>query len=193
MVESFIDELANAGRRDPVELRRALLANQPRHLAVLNAAVEKAGWGKRVPRGHGRGVAVHRSYGSVVAQVADVRVEGDSVLIDRAVCAIDCGLAINPAQVAAQMESGIAFGLSAALNGQITIENGQVQQSNFNDYAVLRFDEMPTVDTIIVSTGHTVIGGVGEVGVPPIAPAICNAIFAATGKRVRKLPIKPFI
>ncbi|MGH8308733.1 MAG: molybdopterin cofactor-binding domain-containing protein [Steroidobacteraceae bacterium] len=188
VVNSFLDELADAARRDPLELRRALLAEKPRHLAVLDLAAEKAGWHSLAPSGRSRGVALQESFGSIVAQIAEVSVSGDSVRVHRVVCAIDCGRVVNPAQVEAQMESGIVFGLSAALRGAITLRDGLVEQSNFNDYPVLRMNEMPRVETHIVASDGP-MGGVGEPGVPCIAPAVCNAMFAATGKRTRRLPI----
>jgi isoquinoline 1-oxidoreductase beta subunit len=187
-VNCFLDELAFATRKDPVELRRALLANKPRHLAVLDLAAEKAGWGKPLPQGHFHGVALEESFGSIVAQVAEVSVNASDVRVHRVVCVIDCGFAVIPDQVVAQMESGIVYGLSAALRGEITLDAGRVQQSNFHDYAPLRMNEMPVVETHIVASGAA-MGGAGEPGTPCIAPAVCNAIFAATGKRIRELPI----
>lgn len=187
-VNCFLDELAFATRKDPVELRRALLAEKPRHLAVLNLAAEKAGWGKPLPQGHFHGVALEESFGSIVAQVAEVSVTGSEVRVHRVVCVIDCGFAVFPDQVAAQMESGIVYGLSAALRGEITLDAGRVQQSNFHDYAPLRMNEMPVVETHIIASDAP-MGGAGEPGTPCIAPAVCNAIFAATGKRIRELPI----
>jgi isoquinoline 1-oxidoreductase beta subunit len=191
--ETFIDELAASAGKDGVEFRRALLARQPRHLATLDLAADKAGWGKPLApaKGEGkraRGVAVHESFGTVVAQVAEVTVRGDTFTVDRVVCAVDCGLAVNPDVVRAQMEGGIGYGLSAALSGAITFKDGAVEQSNFNDYPVLRIDAMPAVEVHIVpSTAPP--SGVGEPGVPPIAPAVANALAAATGKRLRKLPL----
>ena len=191
VVESFLDELAHAGRKDPLELRRALLAKHPRHRAALELAAEKAGWGKPLPEGQGRGLAVHESFGSFVAQVAEVTVsEYGDVRVNRVVCAIDCGPTVNPDTIRAQMEGGIVFGLTAALYGEITFRDGQVQQGNFHDYPVLRMNEMPKVEVYIVASTDK-MGGVGEPGVPPIAPAVTNAIFAATGKRIRSLPIRP--
>jgi isoquinoline 1-oxidoreductase beta subunit len=157
---------------------------------VLELAAAKAGWGGELPKGRGRGIAVHSSFGSYVAQVAEVTVGADgAVKVERVVCAIDCGLVVNPTHVAAQMESGIAFGLSAALHGQITFKAGRVVQLNFNDYPVLRLAEMPLVEVHIVPSTEPP-SGVGEPGVPPIAPAVGNAIFAASGKRIRRLPLR---
>jgi isoquinoline 1-oxidoreductase beta subunit len=187
-MESLIDELAHASGKDPVEYRRLLLKDHPRHLGVLNAAAEKSGWGGALPPGRARGVAVHESFGSFVAQVAEVSVENGRIRVHRLVCAIDCGTAVNPEAVAAQMESGIVFGLSAALHSALHFKDGQVQESNFHDYEVLRMNEMPRVETHIVNSGAK-MGGVGEVGVPPIAPAVANAVAALTGQRLRELPL----
>jgi isoquinoline 1-oxidoreductase beta subunit len=187
-MESLIDELAHAAEKDPLEYRRALLKGHPRHLAALNLAAEKAEWGTALPKGRFRGIAVHESFGSYVAQVAEVSVENGTVKVHRVVCAIDCGLAVNPESLAAQMESAIAFGLGAALQSEITLKEGRVQQSNFNDYQVLRMNQMPKVEVHIVPSTEK-MGGAGEPGVPPIAPAVANAVFAATGKRIRSLPI----
>ncbi|HEX9349357.1 MAG TPA: xanthine dehydrogenase family protein molybdopterin-binding subunit [Gemmatimonadales bacterium] len=188
-VEGFIDELAAAAKQDPYEYRRTLLANAPRDRGVLELAATKAGWGTPLPAGHARGIAVYKSFESFAAQVAEVSVSpaGD-VRVHRVVCAIDCGMHVNPSTIEAQMQSGIVFGLTAALKGAITIENGRVMQSNFHDYQMLRIAEMPVVEVHIVPSNEAP-GGVGEPGTPPIAPAVCNAIFAATGKRIRKLPI----
>ena len=188
VMESLIDELAHAAGKDPVEYRRLLLKDEPRHLGVLNAVVEKSGWGSALPPGRARGVAVHDSFGSFAAQVAEVSVESGRIRVHRVVCAIDCGTAVNPGAVAAQMESGIAFGLSAALHSALHFKDGQVQESNFHDYEVLRMNEMPHVETHIVNSGEK-MGGVGEVGVPPIAPAVANAVAALTGQRLRELPL----
>jgi len=190
VVESFIDELAYAAGEDPYEFRRRLLANHPRHLDALNLAAKKAGWGKRLAKGRFRGIAVHKSFGSFIAQVAEVSVNPKGeVRVHKVVCAIDCGRVVNPDIIAAQMESGIVFGLSSALHGAITFKDGRVEQSNFNDYPVLRINEMPNVEVYIVPSQEPP-SGVGEPGVPPIAPAVGNAIFAATSKRIRRLPIR---
>ncbi len=187
-VESFIDEMAHSGGKDPVEFRRWLLRVAPRHLAVLDLAAERAGWGTEPPKGRFRGVAVHESFGSFVAQVAEVSVEQGTIRVHRVTCAIDCGVVVNPDIVKAQMEGGIAYGLSAALHGGVTIEKGRVRQGNFNDYRVLRIDEMPVVDVHLVPSDQPP-GGAGEPGTPPIAPAVANAVFAATGTRLRSLPL----
>lgn len=188
VMESLMDELAHAAGKDPLEYRRALLKGHPRHLAALNLAAEKAGWGGALPEGRFRGIAVHESFGSFVAQVAEVSVSDGTVQVHRVVCAIDCGLVVNPESLVAQMESGIAYGLSAALQSEISFKDGQVQQSNFHDYQVLRMNQMPAVEVHIVPSSEK-MGGAGEPGLPPIAPAVSNAVFAATGKRIRRLPI----
>jgi isoquinoline 1-oxidoreductase subunit beta len=190
VVESFIDELAHAVSKDPYEFRRALLVSKPRHRAVLELAAHKSNWNAPLPKGHGRGIALHFSFDTYVAEVAEVSVtEQGQVRVHRVVAAVDCGRVVNPDGVAAQMEGGIIFGLSAALKGEITIDRGRVQQRNFNDYQVLRIDEAPMIEVHIVpSNEHP--QGMGEPPVPPIAPAVANAIFAATGKRIRKLPIR---
>jgi isoquinoline 1-oxidoreductase beta subunit len=191
VVESFIDELAHAAKQDPVAYRRALLGEAPRARAVLDLAAKKAGWGERLPAGHGRGVSVDQAMGSYMAQVADIAVAKDgTVRVERVVCAVDCGQIVNPDTVTAQMEGGIMFGIGGALYGEITIKNGRVEQRNFNDYRVLRIDEAPVVEVHLVKSGEEP-GGIGEPGTVAIAPAIGNAIFAATGKRIRKLPFKP--
>jgi isoquinoline 1-oxidoreductase subunit beta len=184
--ESFIDELAHAAGKDGVAFRRAMLAKHPRDLAVLDAAVAKAG---PAPAGRAHGVALHQSFGSIVAQVAEVSVEGTAIRVHRVVCAIDCGIAVNPNIVAQQMESSVIFGLSAALGGEITLKNGRIEQSNFHDYPVLRMDQAPQVETVIISSAEPP-EGVGEPGTPPIAPAVASAVFALTGQRLRSLPLR---
>ncbi len=189
VVESFIDELAHAAGEDPYEYRRALLAKAPRHLRVLELAAEKAGWGTPLAAGRGRGIAVYKAFESFVAEVAEVSVaSGGAVHVHRVVCAIDCGPVVNPAIVEAQMQSGIVYGLTAALYGRISIDKGRVVEGNFDDYPMLRMSEMPLVETHIVPSTDSQ-GGVGEPGTPPVAAAVCNAIFALTGKRIRALPI----
>lgn len=188
VMESLIDELAHAADKDPLEYRRVLLKDHPRHLAALNLAADKAGWGKPLAKGIFRGIAVHESFGSYVAQVAEVSVNKGAVKVHRMVCAIDCGLSVNPDSLAAQMESSISFGLGAAMQSEITFKDGMVQQSNFHDYKVMRISDMPKVEVHIVPSTEK-MGGVGEPGLPPVAPAVTNAIFAATGKRIRSLPI----
>jgi len=189
VVESFIDELAVAAGQDPVAFRIGLLANAPRHRAVLEAVATAAGWGTPLPAGRGRGVAVHESFGSIVAQVAEVSVEGGRPRVHRVFCAVDCGTVVNPDTVVAQMEGGIGFGLSAALGEEVTLSKGRVVQSNFHDYPVLRMSAMPVVEVLLVPSGDPP-GGVGEPGTPPIAPAVANALFALTGERIRALPIR---
>jgi len=189
VMETLMDELAKAAGQDPLAYRRARLAKHPRHLAALELAAAKAGWGTPPPRGRFRGLAVHESFNSYVAQVAEVSVDRGAIRVHRVVCAIDCGTAVNPAGVVAQLESAVVFGLSAALHGEITLRQGRVQQSNFHDYRPLRLHEMPVVDVHIVPSTERP-SGVGEPGVPPIAPAVANAVFAATGQRLRRLPLR---
>jgi len=187
--EVFLDELAEAAGVDPVDYRRKLLKDHPRHLVVLNLAAEKAGWGRSAPDGVGRGIAVHESFDSYVAQVADVRLKPDGgVKVERVVCAVDCGRAINPDVIRAQMEGGIGYGLGAALHNEVTLENGEVVQSNFHDYPSLRIDEMPEVEVHIVES-EAPPTGVGEPGLPPTAPAVANAYYQLTGRRIRRLPM----
>ncbi len=190
VIESFVDELAYVTGKDPYEFRRTLLKGSKRLKRALELAAEKSGWGTPMPKGKGRGIACVSAFGSHVAEVAEVTVsDNGSFTVDRVVVAVDCGPYVNPDGIDAQMNSSIAFGLSAAIKDEITIENGGVKQSNFDDYRMLMIDEMPKVEVHIVESDDD-IGGIGEPGVPPIAPAVCNAIFAATGKRIRSLPIK---
>ncbi len=186
--ECFLDEIARASRRDPYAFRRALLARHPRHLAALDLAVAQAGWGKPLPEGRAQGIAVHESFGTVVAQVVEIAKAKKGLRIERVVCAVDCGVAVNPNVVAMQMESGIGFGLSAALSGAITLKNGLVEQSNFHDYPVLRMRRMPRIETHIVPSLDKP-SGVGEPATPVIAPALANALLALGGRPVRALPL----
>nr|MDJ0873402.1 molybdopterin-dependent oxidoreductase [Gammaproteobacteria bacterium] len=188
-VESFIDELAQAAGKDPLDYRRALLRDAPRHLAVLDLAAREARWGTTPPTGRHRGVAVYRSFGSYVAEVAEVSVAGTEIRVHRVVCAVDCGRMVNPDAVRAQTEGGVAFGLSAALKEAITLAQGRVQQSTYADYPILTLAEMPQVEVHIIESGEAP-GGAGEPGVPPVAPAVVNAVAAATGVRLRRLPLR---
>jgi len=191
VVESFLDEVAQALGKDPYHYRQELLAERPRHLGVLNAAARLAGWDQALPAGRGRGIAVHESFKSFVAQVAEVSLDDlGGIVVHRVCCAVDCGKVVNPDTIAAQMESAVAFGLSAALYGAITLDNGRVEQSNFDSYPMLRLDAMPKVEVHIVQSSEKP-GGIGETGVPPVAAAVANAFCAATGVRVRSLPITP--
>ncbi|HWZ72113.1 MAG TPA: xanthine dehydrogenase family protein molybdopterin-binding subunit [Casimicrobiaceae bacterium] len=189
VTESFIDELAASAKQDPVAYRRALLDKAPRAKAVLDLAAEKAGWGKPLPKGIGRGVSVQHAFATYLAQVVEVEVSKDgSVRVRRVVCAVDCGTVVNPDTVQAQIQSAVIFGITAALRGQITLKGGRVEQSNFHDYQMLRMNEAPAIEVYIVKSAEAP-GGMGEAGTSAIAPAVTNAIFAATGTRVRKLPV----
>lgn len=186
--EAFFDEVAVATGRDPFELRLGLLADQPRHQHVLRTAAEAAGWGAALPDGHGRGISLQESFGSLVAQVIEARIDAGQVRVDRVVLAVDPGFAVSPDGMRAQMESGVIFGLTAALYGEITLENGAVKQSNFHDYPMLRMHESPSIETHIINSMRA-WGGAGEPGTPGVAPALVNAVFDATGIRVRELPL----
>ena len=188
--ESFIDELCALGKKDPLEARRRMLTAQPRLLAALDLAAAKFNWTKPLSAGHGRGIAVNNNIGSFTAQIAEASMEGNKIRIQRIVCAVDCGQVVNPAIVAQQIESGIAYGLSAMLNGAITIDRGRVVQSNFNNYEPLRLVDMPPVIETYVVPSIANPGGIGEASTPSVAPAVANAIFAATGRRIRHLPYK---
>lgn len=189
MSESFVDELAHAAQQDPYQFRRKLLKDAPRLQRVLELAAEKAGWGRPLPVGVYRGIAVAESFASVVAQVAEVSIVDKRIVVRRVVAAVDCGMVVNPDIVAAQVEGSIIFGLSAALKGKITIENGQVQQSNFHDYELMRIQETPAIEVHVVPSEEAPTG-IGEPGVPPVAPAVANAVYAATGRRLRSLPLQ---
>jgi isoquinoline 1-oxidoreductase subunit beta len=191
-METLIDEAAAAAGHDPVAYRRTLLAAKPRVLNALEVAAAKAGWGSPLPKGRARGIAVHESFGSVCAQVAEVSLVEGAPRVHRVVAAFDCGLAVNPLGVEAQVQSAIAYGLGAALFGAITLADGRVQQSNFHDYRVLRLAEMPAVEVHLTGGGDKPTGA-GEPATPPIAPAVANALFALTGKRARKLPLSSIV
>jgi isoquinoline 1-oxidoreductase beta subunit len=187
--ESFVDEMAHAARIDPYQYRRLLLRNSPKNLAVLDAAAARAQWGEPLPPGVFRGIAVNQACGSYCAQVVELSVDAGHVRVHRVVSAIDPGHVVNPRSIEMQNEGAVVYALSAVLSGEITIKNGATEQSNFNDYQVLRMADAPKVETAIVPSGDF-WGGVGEPPVPPLAPALCNAIFAATGQRIRSLPLK---
>lgn len=191
-VESFVDELAHAAKQDPLEFRLAMLKDHPRARGVLEVAAEKAGWGRQLPDGRSRGIAYHLSFGSYVAEVAEVSVDAGSgrVIVHRVTCAVDCGSVVNPAIVRDQMTGGIMMGLSAALKEKIEVAAGGISSANFGDYEILRMSEAPAVDVHIVQSGAA-LGGIGEPGVPPVIPAVGNAVFAATGARLRTLPMNP--
>ena len=191
VIEGFIDELAAAAGRDPLDYRLALLQDEPRFRAVIELAAQKAGWGGRLPEGHHLGLAAHPGFGSLVAQVVELSADRETgIRIHRVVCVIDCGQVVNPDTVVAQMEGGIIFGLTATLTSSITISGGRVEQSNLHDFPLLRMGETPPIEVHIMPSSEPP-GGVGEPGVPPIAPAVVNALYAATGKRIRDLPVRP--
>jgi len=184
-----MDELAAAANQDPIAYRLAFLEKSPRAKAVLELAAEKAGWGQTLPERGGRGVSLQNVFGTYMAQVAEVEVaKNGAVRVRRVVCAVDCGTVVNPDTVAAQVQSGIVFGVAAALYGEISLKNGRVEQTNFDTYQVLRMDEAPTIEVHIVPSTEQP-GGMGECGTSCIVPAVANAIFAATGKRLRKMPV----
>lgn len=187
-VETFMDELAHELAQDPFQFRRGLLQHEPRHLAVLEKAAELGGWDTPVANGRARGIALHRSFGTYVAQVVEASIEGSEIRIHRVACAVDCGQVVNPDIVRDQIESGVIFGLSAALYGNITFENGAVKESNFHDYQVLRHHQRPQIDVVVLESDEAPTG-VGEPGVPPVIPALGNALFALSGKRQRTLPL----
>jgi isoquinoline 1-oxidoreductase beta subunit len=193
-VESFMDELANAAGKDPVEFRLNLLKNRPRVRRVIETAADKVGWGKSLKKGEGRGVAYHFAFGSHVAEVAEVSVQEKegAIKVHRVVCAVDCGPVVNPAIIAAQMKSGILMGLSAALREKVDFAKGGVASSNFDNYELLRMNDIPEIEVYIVPSKEE-MGGIGEPGLPPIAPAVSNAVFKAAGTRVRRLPMLPLI
>jgi len=189
--ESFIDELAAAAKKDPYEYRKALLGKKQRHLGVLNLAAEKAGWKQPLPKGMYRGIAVLESFATYVAEVVEISIDKDNnVKVHRIVCALDCGRVVNPNIIEQQAMSAMVFGLTQTLKGEITIDKGRVVQANFDTYEPLRLNECPKMEVYIVPSTETPTG-MGEPAVPPVAPAVCNAIFAATGKRIRKLPVRP--
>jgi isoquinoline 1-oxidoreductase beta subunit len=189
VTESFMDELAAAAKQDPVAYRRALLDKSPRAKAVLDLVAEKSGWGAPLPEGVGRGVSLQLAFASYMAHVAEVEVAKDgTVRVRRVVCAVDCGTVVNPDTVRAQIQSGVIFGITAALHGEITLKNGRVQQTNFHNYQMLRINEAPAIEVHIVQDTEPP-GGMGETGTSAIVPAVANAIFAATGKRLRKMPV----
>ncbi|UTW53945.1 molybdopterin cofactor-binding domain-containing protein [Kordiimonas sp. SCSIO 12610] len=187
-IESFVDELADKANIDPYEFRMSKLKDKPRHAAVLKKAAEMAGWQSAAPEGRYRGIALHESFGSIVAEVAEISITDGSIKVHKVSCAVDCGFPVNPDSATAQVESGVIYGLSAALFGEITIENGRVVQENFPDYDVVRLAETPDIQVEFIDSGKE-IGGLGEPATPPIAPAVMNAVFAATGKRIRSLPL----
>ncbi|MEM6926079.1 MAG: molybdopterin cofactor-binding domain-containing protein [Myxococcota bacterium] len=189
VTECFFDELCRAAGQDPLQARLERLAGEPRMKAVLTAATAKAGYGGPLAEGHAHGIAVHESFGSIVAQVAEVSIADGRPRVHRVVCAVDCGQVVNPDTIAAQMEGGIVYGLTAALHGEVPLSGGRAVPSNFVDYPALTIDEMPVIETVLVPDGSA-WGGVGEPGTPPIAPAVCNALLALTGKPVRRLPIR---
>jgi len=191
-IESFLDEIAHEAGKDPLEMRRELLIHSPRHLAVLEKVADMANWDTPLPTGQAKGIAIVPSFGSIVAEVAEVDISKGKPRVTKVYCCADTGYAMNPDAVKAQMESSIVYGLTAALYGEISIKNGAVEQSNFHDYKMLRIDEMPEVEIDLINGNHEILGGAGEPGLPPLAPAVSNAIFAANGTRIRTLPIAKY-
>lgn len=189
--ESFVDELAYEAKQDPYQFRRDLLSNKPRHLKVLDLAAEKSDWGKPLAAGQGRGISLQDSFGSIVAEVVDVTVTAGKISVDKVTVVIDAGFAVAPDGLIAQMESGVIYGLTAALYGEVSIENGRVQQSNFDDYPMVRMSDAPAIETHIINSYES-WGGAGEPGTPGTAPALTNAIFSATGIRIRDLPVSKY-
>ncbi|MBV9558198.1 MAG: xanthine dehydrogenase family protein molybdopterin-binding subunit [Pseudolabrys sp.] len=190
-MESYIDELAQAGGKDPYQFRRALLAHRPDMIGVLDKIAEKGDWGKPLPKGHGRGIAIHECYGTIIGQVSEVSVSGKGeVRVHRAVAAVDCGHVVNPGIVEAQIHSGVIYGLSAALYGDLTIKNGAIQEGNFDEYPVVRLADAPKIEVYLALSGGKKWGGIGEPGTAAAAPSVANAVFAATGTRVRNMPLK---
>jgi isoquinoline 1-oxidoreductase beta subunit len=190
--ESFIDEVAHALAQDPLKFRLELLADKPRHAAVLSLAAQKAGWGQPLPAGRARGIALHESFGTIAAQVIEVSLSGAQARVHRVVCALDCGVVVHPQGVAQQVESSVVFGLSAALFGRIDIEAGAVRQKNFPDHPLLTLAQTPLIETHTVASDNPP-SGMGEPALPPVAPALANALFALTGRRLRELPLQPLL
>jgi isoquinoline 1-oxidoreductase beta subunit len=190
-VESFIDEMAVAAGQDPYRFRRKLLEGKPDFLRVLDLLAEKGDWDKKMPAGKGRGIAIHESFGTIVGEIVEAAVDAKGqVRCERVVVVVDCGNVVNPRTVEMQMESGVIYGLTSALYNEITIKDGAIEQGNFDSYQMVRLADAPKIETYLSLSGGSKWGGIGEPGTPPIAPALCNAIFAATGKRVRELPVK---
>jgi isoquinoline 1-oxidoreductase subunit beta len=189
-VESFIDELAYEAGQDPYQFRRKMLAGKPEFLSVLDMLAQKANWGQKMPAGKGRGIAIHESFGTIVGECVEVSIDSKGkVRCERVVAVVDCGHVVNPRNVEMQIESGVIYGLTAALYDEITVKDGAIEQGNFDSYQMVRLADAPKIETYLALSGGTKWGGIGEPGTPPIAPALCNAIFAATGRRVRELPV----
>jgi isoquinoline 1-oxidoreductase beta subunit len=192
-LESFTDELALSRQQDPLQFRLAMLADKPRHARVLREAANRAGWGTPAPEGRARGIALQESFGSIVAEVAEVSLTEDGrVRVEKVTCAIDCGRVVHPDNAVSQVESGIIYGLTAALYGQISIEQGRVKESNFHDYEMLRLSESPEIEVVLLESDGASVGGLGEPATPPISAAVSNALYALTGQRIRELPLKNY-